>query len=108
MKKVILFLAFWSGIHFCSHAYTLIPDTINKKPIPINTIIKKQSIEFTAPASGTYSILIESNGNIIDIDEISLSTNEVYTIDMSTLPAGVYKVLITDIIRGTEYEYFYR
>lgn len=33
MKKLVLFLALWSGIHFCSHAYTLIPDTTNIRPI---------------------------------------------------------------------------
>ena len=108
MKKLVLFLALWSGINFCSHAYTLIPDTINKKPIPINTIIKKQTIDFTTTISGTYSIMIESNGNVIDISEVNLSANEVYSIDMSTLPAGAYRVVITDIIRGIEYEYFYR
>lgn len=109
MKKVILFFSLLLGIHLGTFASIKdLPDTLNKKPIPFLSIGNTNAIEFTAVSSGTYSILIESNGGIIEIDEVNLSVNEVYSIDMSTLPAGAYRVVITDIIRGIEYEYFYR
>ena len=109
MKKTILFSILLLGTSLFSQATGIKNDTIK----PLNPPIKlprslTQSIDFIAPIMGTYSIMIEGSGNVIDIDEVNLSANEVYTIDMSTLPAAAYRVVITDIIRGIEYEYFYR
>lgn len=110
MKKTFLLLALFLGVSNLANAQIKFPDDTSKvKEPPIKLPYSlSQSIEFNAPAMGIYSILIESNGNIIDLDEVSLSLGEVHTIDMSALPNGNYQVLITDIISGTEYEYFYR
>jgi hypothetical protein len=108
MKKFFLLFAILWGVNFNSSAFFFdIPDTLNKKPIPILST-KNQSIDFVAPASSEYSISIENNGNIIYLDEVSLSLGEVYTIYMNTLPAGTYRILISDMVNGKEYEYFYR
>lgn len=110
MKKTFLLLALIFGAsHFVNAQNPIIPDTakVIEPPHKIPFSITK-GIRFVSPSTSTFSILIESNGNIIDLDEVSLSLGDVYTIDMSAFPNGNYRVLITDIISGTEYEYFYR
>jgi hypothetical protein len=110
MKKTFLLLALFLGFSHLANAQLKFPDDTSKiKEPPIKLLnLSHHTIEFISPSTSTFSILIESNGNIVDIDEVSLSLSEVHTIDMSALPNGNYRVLITDIISGIEYEYFYR
>lgn len=110
MKKTFLLIAlFFCASHLVNAQNHLKPDTSNviEPPIKIPFSISR-CVEFIAPSTSTFSILIESNGNIVDIDEVSLSLGDVHTIDMSAFPNGNYRVLITDITSGIEYEYFYR
>ena len=110
MKKTFLLLALIFGAsHLVNAQNYLKPDTSNiiEPPIKIPFSISR-CVEFISPSTSTYSILIESNGNIVGLNEITLSFGEVHTIDMSALPNGNYRVLITDITSGIEYEYFYR
>lgn len=110
MKKTFLLLALFLGVSNLANAQMKLPDDTNKvKEPPIRFLnFTHHTIEFESPSTSTFSILIESNGNIIDLDEVSLSLGDVYTIDMSAFSNGNYRILITDIISGTEYEYFYR
>lgn len=110
MKKFFLLCSIILGASQFSHAQNFTPiDTSKVKEPPIKLPLSMtKSIDFVAPASSEYSISIENNGNIIYLDEVSLSLGEVYTIYMNTLPAGTYRILISDMVNGKEYEYFYR
>lgn len=51
--------------------------------------------------------LFEKNGEEIFNDEVSLSAGDNYVIDLSSYPAGTYRVIIRDIIYCKEYDYFF-
>ena len=110
MKKPFLLLALIFGASHLVNAQIQLPkDTTQIQEPPIKLLnLSHHTIEFISPSTSTFSILIESNGNIVDFEDVSLSLGEVHTIDLSALPNGNYRVLITDIISGVEYEYFYR
>ena len=94
------------------YAQSILPppnDTIKPSSPPIRILgdVSAHAIEFTAVNSSLYSFSIEKNGEELFNDEVPLSAGDNYVIDLSSYPAGTYRVIIRDIIYCKEYDYFF-
>lgn len=112
MRKLLLLFTLCIGATNLLYAQSILPppnDTIKpiSPPIRIFSECSNYTIEFTTTNSSLYLFSIEKNGEEIFNDEVSLSAGDNYVIDLSSYPAGTYRVIIRDIIYSKEYEYFF-
>ena len=112
MRKSLLLFTLCIGATNLLYAQSILPppnDTIKpiSPPIRIFSECSNYTIEFTTTNSSLYLFSIEKSGEELLSEEILLRAGESHIIDLSTYPAGIYRVIIRDIIYSKEYEYFF-
>ena len=112
MKKSLLLFILCIGATNLLYAQSILPppnDTIKpiSPPIRIFSECSNYTIEFTTTNSSLYLFSIEKSGEELLSEEILLRAGESHIIDLSTYPAGIYRVIIRDIIYSKEYEYLF-
>lgn len=80
---------------------------IKKPPVKLFPLSGNNIIAFSVKNYSIYLFSIKKNGEEIFNDEVSLGSGDNYFIDLSSYPAGTYRVIIRDIIYSKEYEYFF-
>lgn len=110
MRKLLLLFTLCIGatnLLYAQNGSIIDTSKIKKDPPyrPFN--IYDNTITFSATNTSIYSISIKKNVEEIFNDEVSLSAGDNYFIDLSSYPAGTYRVIIRDIIYSKEYEYFF-